>query len=170
MKFRRAHFFGVALAAFAALASCDESPDKPLVAREKFEGILETDAECNILGGDSTDFLPRPEPAYVDTTVFPPVYGPPVNNSLVLTCPNPAEYATTTYFNLSEYDSVWVFVYKEPNGPPVDTLINRYGFAGSYLVTWPAPRGPGIYRIKMNTASGFHSYGDVEFIEPPVRH
>jgi len=48
MKFRRAHFFGVALAAFAALASCDESPDKPLVGQEKFEArakVAEPEAE-----------------------------------------------------------------------------------------------------------------------------
>jgi hypothetical protein len=163
MRFRRAHLSGLVLAALGALASCEDSTEKPVVVTEKFEGILQTDEDCNILGGDTTDFLPRPEPSDIDTTVFPPHIGPVKNTALAYTCPNPAEQWTTTYFQMSEPDSVWVFVYKEPSGAPVDTLINRYGFAGGYLVTWPMPQGPGIYRIKMFTASGFHSYGDVEF-------
>jgi hypothetical protein len=33
-------------------------------------------------------------------------------------------------------------------------------------MTWVSPNGPGIYRIVMRTAAGFHSYGDVQFTEP----
>ena len=76
------------------------------------------------------------------------------------------------YFQLSApEDSVWVLVYDKPNTPAVDTLFSKGNAkVGAYTVMWEAPRGPGIYRIKMFTSSGFHSYGDVEFIEPPFRH
>ena len=145
---------------------CEDSTEKPVVS-QKFEGILRTDPDCNIVGGDTTDFLPRPQVS-VDTTLVPPVAGPPLNNSLDRACPNPAEFSTQIYFEVSEPDSVWLLAYDEPNTPPVDTLFNRSAQAGVYMVTWSAPRGPGIYRVRMFTAGGFRSYGDVQFTGPPV--
>lgn len=153
----------MALAMFGALASCEDSTEKPVVS-EKFEGILRCD-EDSILGGDTSDFQPRPIPSDIDTTVFPPLIGPIKNTALGWSCPNPSDAASVMYFQLSEpEDSVWVLVYDKPDAPPVDTLFSQQNAGvGSYTVMWEAPNGPGIYRIKMFTASGFHSYGDVEF-------
>jgi len=150
----------------AALFSCDGS-DRGAPMLEKFEGILQTDANCKILGGDTSDFLPRPEPASLDTAVSPPILGPPGNNSLIGACPNPAETSTTISCQLAEQDSMWIFAYDEPGAPPVDTVVTLGNAnAGYYRLAWSAPAGPGIYRVRMFTKGGFQSYGDVEFTGP----
>ncbi len=145
-------------------AACDDSSQPP--TEEKFEGILRMDPACAILGGDTTDFVPRPE-SCIDTTVVPPIVGPPTNYSLAGACPNPTDAATSVHFQISEVDSVWIFAYDRPGGAPVDTLFDRgNAMTGSYVVTLESPNGPGIYRIVMRTAKGFYSYGDVQFTEP----
>lgn len=161
MKFPRRILFVVFV---VVLSACDDSTETPVVT-DKFEGILQMDELCNIIGGDTTDFLPRSD-GYVDTTVSPPVVYPPTHSFLYGACPNPAENVTAIHFYLHEPDSVWLFAYDEPGGAPVDTLANATRNAGSYLVAWQAPNGPGIYRVRMFTASGFQSYGDVEFTGP----
>ena len=150
--------------AVAVLSACDDSTQKPVVT-EKFEGILQTDELCAVIGGDTTDFLPRSD-AWVDTTVFPPAAYPPTHPSLDGACPNPAETSTQVHFSLNERDSVWLFAYDEPGAAPVDTLFKQSARPGHYMITWHAPNGPGIYRLRMFTASGFQSYGDVEFTGP----
>jgi len=160
------HRLAFSLLAALVFSSCSDSSVKPVVT-EKFEGILQTDLDCRILGGDMTDFLPRPE-TYVDTTVSPPIVFPPLNNSLAYTCPNPAEVWSVIHFQLSEPDSVWLFVYDEPGAPPVDTLFSEMGEVGAYMIQWKMPKGPGLYRVRMFTARGFRSYGDVEFTGAPT--
>ena len=146
------------------LSACDDSTEKPIVD-EKFEGILQMDELCNIVGGDTTDFLPRSD-AWVDTTVAPPVVHPPTHPFLYGACPNPAGNVTSVYFFLTETDSVWMFAYDEPGGAPVDTLFMSTRNFGTYAIAWNPPHGPGIYRLRLFTASGFQSYGDVEFTGP----
>ena len=128
--------------------------DNPAGTRdaENFEGILEMDLLCRIIGGDTTDFQPRPE-------------GQPPNYSLVGACPNPTNGTTTIMFQLPQQDSVWILVYDRPSGGPIDTLFNSAAAPGSWSIIWTNNGPDGIYRVVMRTASGFQSYGDVQFDE-----
>jgi hypothetical protein len=142
--------------------SCDDH-QSPQLDQRPFEGIREFDEFCRSIGGDTTDFVPRPI-ASVDTTVVPPVVGPPQNYSLVAACPNPTLGPTTVVqFVISQRDSVWLLVYDRTNSPPIDTLYARNSPPGAYGITWYNPGGDGILRVEMNTASGFRSHGDVLF-------
>ncbi len=162
MKHSLQRWIGITVIA-CLFAGCDDSSQPP--TDERFEGILRTDNVCTILGGDTTDFLPRPE-GFIDTVSVPPIVGPPENFSLIGACPNPTDNGTEIHFQLSERDSVWILAYDRPGGAPVDTIFNSGDNPiGVYTVFWANPNGPGIYRIVMRTATGFRSYGDVEFTE-----
>ncbi len=129
--------------------SCEEDTVEP-ETNKSFEGILEVDVLCNIVGGDTTDFLPRPQTG-------------PANYSLKYACPNPAQGKTTgIHWQIPQPDSVWILAYDRPGGPPVDTLYNRSSSAGSFVKSWTYDGPAGIYRIRMFTGSGFSSYGDVQ--------
>jgi len=133
-----------------ALACCDDAAG-PSGDDGAFSGILETDPSCNVIGGDTTDFLPRP-------TTDPP------NTCLKYACPNPTEgELTSLYFQIAQDDSVWILVYDRPKSPPVDTLYAQQSRSGAYGIAWRNCGCSGIYRVVMHTASGFTSYGDVEF-------
>jgi len=131
----------------------DESPvntKKP----EVFAGILVVELpDCHIVGGDTTDFQPRPESHDML----------PTNYSLKYACPNPTIGGTSVYFQIPQQDSVWLFVYDRPGGMPIDTLYAASGRAGAYSVDFENKGPLGIYRVVMHAAGGFESYGDVEF-------
>lgn len=125
---------------------------------EKFAGILEVDFEGNILGGDTTDFQPRPQWDPQTLTVL--------NHSLIYAYPNPVEgYVTIIKFQVPQRDSVWIFLYDRPCRGPIDTICSRMCNKGVYEYSVLHHYVPGIYRVKMYTASGFRSYGDIEFRE-----
>jgi hypothetical protein len=151
----------IALLLLGAVYSCGDD-QRPQLEQKPFVGIREFDVDCNLLGGDSTDFEPRPT-SIIDTSVVPPVVYPPQNYSLVCACPNPAAGTTTVGFNIPQPDSVWLFVYDRTNAPPIDTLYARRSQVGSYRITWFNPGARGIFRVEMNTLSGFQSHGDVQF-------
>jgi len=129
--------------------SCGEDSVEPIKSTS-FEGILETNTQCTILGGDTTDFLPRPLTG-------------PANYSLKWACPNPAlGKVTSIHLQLPQPDSVWIYIYDRPGRSPIDTLYNRILPAGTHSHSWKHDGPAGIYRIKMYTGSGFTSYGDVQ--------
>jgi len=131
-----------------ALQSCEDDMQPP-VEHLPFAGILAFDEICTPAGGDTSDFLPRPSGA---------------NYSLVAACPNPAVRASTRIvFNIPQPDSVWLLIYDRTNSPPIDTLYASRALPGSHRILWSRPGTVGILRVEMDTASGFHSYGDVEF-------
>ena len=152
----------VILLLIAAVGSCGDDQG-PLLEQKPFEGIREFDLECRLIGGDSTDFEPRPV-GLVDTVIVPPIGYPPQNYSLVSACPNPAMGTTIIHFNLPQSDFVWLLVYDRTNSPPIDTLFARLGPAGSHAVVWSNPGARGVFRVEMSTQSGFRSHGDVEFL------
>ena len=132
--------------------SCGEDSTKPEEKKQVFEGILETDAFCNIIGGDTTDFQPRAGP------------GEPEIMSLKYACPNPAVGRTTTiYWAIPTVDSVWILAFDRPGGLPVDTIYNRTDTPGVHSKEWSYDGPAGIYRVVMHTESGFTSYGDIKF-------
>jgi len=149
----------------AFVGSCTDDASRPGKDQGEgaFRGILRMDQNCKITGGDTMDFLPRPE-GFIDTTVVPPVVGPPTNYSLIGACPNPAMLGTDIHWQIPQPDSVWILAFDAAHAQPIDTLYNRSGRTGSYWVQW-VPAHPGFYRIRMFTATGFKSYGDV-LIEP----
>ena len=149
----------------ALVVSCEDDTSRPAKGDGEgpFQGILQMDRNCIITGGDTTDFLPRPE-GFIDTTVVPPHGGPPTNYSLIGACPNPSIAGTEIHWQIPRPDSVWILAFDAPGAPPIDTLYNRSGRTGSYIIPW-RPAQPGFYRIRMFTATGFKSYGDV-LIEP----
>ena len=151
----------VSLVLIAVILSCGDDQG-PQVKQEPFTGIREFDLDCRLLGGDSTDFEPRPI-SMVDTTTVPPTVYPPQNYSLVSACPNPCDGQTVIHFNIPQADSVWLLVYDRTNSPPIDTLYARRGWAGAYGIIWSNPGAQGVFRVEMNTQSGFRSHGDVEF-------
>ena len=129
--------------------SCEKDAVEP-EQDKSFKGILEVDVLCNVIGGDTTDFLPRPESGAA-------------SYSLMYACPNPASgKATTIHLQIPQPDSVWILAYDRPGGPPVDTVWSFSWLAGSYSNYWKYDGPSGIYRIKMFTRSGFTSYGDVQ--------
>ena len=133
------------------ICSCDEESVKPSCGGS-FEGILEHDHACNIIGGDSTDFQPFPQIGKL-------------SYSLVGACPNPVDFHTADiWWQLAQPDSVLILIYDRHGCPPIDTLFNRSGPEGVYNVQWARPKRGEIYRIKMITASGFSSYGDIQFL------
>jgi hypothetical protein len=135
-------------------SACD---DESSVAPKKsgvFEGILAVELpDCHIVGGDTTDFQPRPESQDMM----------PTNYSLIYACPNPTIGETWIVFQIPQQDSVWLFVYDKPGRMPIDTLYAASGPAGVYTINFENQGPLGIYRVMMHTASGFESYGDVEF-------
>jgi hypothetical protein len=136
---------------------CSEESTGPK-CDDKFEGILEVDYECNILGGDTTDFQPRPQ--------WDPHTLEVLNHSLIYACPNPVEgYFTVIKFQIPRRDSVSIFLYDRPCRGPVDTICSRVLDKGVYAYSVMHNYVPGIYRVKMYTAGGFASYGDIEFLE-----
>jgi hypothetical protein len=113
-----------------------------------------TDATGTILGGDTTDFLPRP----LSNGLLP------ANFSFIGAYPNPVDgNSVNLRYQLPQADTVLIRIYDGPNRPPVDTLSNDIRAAGSHLIlwTWSGPRG--ILRAVMTTSTGFRSYGDIEF-------
>jgi hypothetical protein len=133
--------------------SCNEDTTKPAEVQQ-FQGILETDVQCNILGGDTTDFQPRPAP------------GEPDIYSLKYACPNPAQgKSTSIHWTVVAVDSVWILAFDTPGGSPVDTLHNGVVPPGNHIKHWSYDGPAGIYRIMMFTRSGFTSYGDVQLVE-----
>ncbi len=133
----------------AVLACSDDGPMKG-DNDETFKGILEMDIFCNVIGGDTTDFQPRPEPG---------------NYSLIGACPNPIiGDAAVIKFKIPQADSVWIFVFDKPNSPPIGMLFNHQIPEGVYEIMWNNTGPMGIYRVEMYAASGFTSYGDVQFV------
>jgi len=136
--------------------SCEEPTPTRTGPPSQFEGILETDAICTVIGGDTTDWRPRPRSemnVVVESGVLP-------------ACPNPAVATTTLSFALADTDSVWILAYDRPGAAPVDTIVNSGGRRpGAYLLAWSNPGGPGIYRVRFFSARGLRAYGDVEFTE-----
>jgi hypothetical protein len=153
------------VACSALIGSCSDDTSRPGKDEGEgpFQGILEMDWTCRITGGDTLDFLPRPE-GFIDTTVTPPVLGPPTNYSLIGACPNPASMGTDIHWQIPQPDSVWILAFDTAYGRAIDTIYCGSGPTGSYAVNW-SPAEPGFYRIRMFTATGFKSYGDV-LIEP----
>ncbi|MGA9117645.1 MAG: hypothetical protein WB626_12810 [Bacteroidota bacterium] len=126
-------------------------------APSPFSGILETDSSCTIIGGDTTDFLPRP-------TLSGPPQGTPSNYSLIMACPNPVPGDTTTIeFQIPVTDSVWLEAFVVPSAAPVATILRERLPAGVYRILWGFSGANRIYRVQMSTQNGFSSYGDVEF-------
>src|SRR5262245_50337808 len=162
MRVRRTLRCVVITATLVAASSCDENPGPPPEQRP-FEGIREFDEDCVSIGGDTTDFMPRPI-VLVDTTVVPPYVGFSRNYSLVAACPNPTRTSTTLIeFVMPQPDSVWLLVYDRTNSPPIDTLYARSSPAGTHKIMWYNPSANGIFRVEMSTRSGFRSHGDVQF-------
>ena len=141
--------FGLVLLFSASLVACSDESTRP-VEEQGFTGILEMNIRCEIVGGDTTDFQPRPGAS---------------NYSLIGACPNPTDGTTTIKFQLPQADSVWLLVYDGLGRPPIDTLYNQLSAAGSFGIIWTFDGPDGIYRVVMRTASGFESYGDVQFDE-----
>ena len=149
----------IASVGLIALTSCDDT-QSPRLEQRPFEGILRFDERCQVIGGDSTDFWPRPSCVPPDSSIF---CGGPANYSLEGACPNPAGTATWIRFQIPAPDSVWVLVYDRTNAPPIDTLYAQRMPTGTHGFRWRNARGPGIFRVEMRTQSGFRSHGDVEF-------
>ena len=56
-----------------------------------------------------------------------------------------------------------IHILQEADGPPVDVILNDAALpAGHIVVLWYTDE-PGIYRVVMETSSGFRSFGDIEF-------
>jgi hypothetical protein len=132
----------------AWLAACSEDATRP-TPPQPFSGILVTNTQCQIVGGDATDFQPRPTPGGYS----------------LIACPNPTDKNTWVRFQLPQPDSVWLFVFDRPGSPPIDTLLNQPEPAGSHAILWSHDGPDGVYRVVMGTAIGFESYGDVQFDE-----
>jgi hypothetical protein len=144
----------IAITVFVAGCKKDE-PTQP--AHEGFAGIMTTDAGCTVIGGDTTDFLPRP----ITTVGFPHT---PLNYSLIKACPNPVAGDTVSIeFQIPVADSVFIYASATTNAPPVATILNERLPAGVFRILWGFGGPRGIYRVRMTTGSGFSAYGDVEF-------
>jgi hypothetical protein len=125
-------------------------------AQETFSGIRETDANCIDLGGDMTEFLPRP--------TVGPGGNIPTDFSLIGACPNPVVGDTTiTRFQIPVTDSVIIQAIPRPVAAPVALIYNQRAFAGVYSIRWGFSGPRGMYRVQMSTGGGFSAYGDVEF-------
>jgi len=141
----------VLLLAIVSLQSCYKEPTS--ISEKKIEGILLTDENGNILGGDVTDFQPRPKQDSL---------GKPSNFSFDRAYPNPtSDNFITLKFQLPVSDSITFRMYSQSNELLVFSKI-RYT-AGVHTRQWGNPYSKGIYRIEMSNSNGFSSYGDVEF-------
>jgi hypothetical protein len=137
------------------LLSCKK--DEPTqTSQETFSGIMVTDAGCIIVGGDTTDFLPRPTGGGIGSI--------PTNYSLIMACPNPVVGDTTSIrFQIPVSDSVLIQAFPRPNAASVAVILNQRLPAGVFMVRWGFNGPNGVYRVRMSTERGFTSYGDVEF-------
>lgn len=140
------------LAVSLSLSCSDDDPVEP---QEVFSGILEVDELGNIVGGDTTDFQPRPLSAG----------GVPSNYSLIFAFPNPVTSGDVTRvrFQIPVADSVTLRFYDRPGAPPMGTLYQLQAPPGVHDIQWTGSGFEGIYRVEMITESGFRSFGDVEF-------
>ena len=149
MRFFRAFGLAVVILGIVNVTSCGDSQGPP-PEQLPFEGIREFDEYCSPVGGDTTDFVPRPSVG---------------NYSLEDVCPNPTQGPTANItFQVPQPDSIWLFVYDRTNAPPSDTLYAGRIPAGRHRFTWHNPGAEGIFRVEMNTKSGFRSHGDVQFM------
>ena len=137
------------------IAGCDRgqgtAPDPDI-----FSGILLTDANMKILGGDATDFQPRP------------LVGPgnePLNDALYPAFPNPSEDdRIILMFQLTQPDSVTILLFAHPNSAPIDTLANWFHHQKAvYAIIVEDPGLLGVLRVTMETGRGFRSFGDIQF-------
>ncbi len=151
MKFIFLRFLTIAF--LLTPAGCKEdqiSPPPP----ELFAGILMTDANGTVLGGDTTDFQPRP----LSNGQLP------ANYSFICAYPNPADGDVVNLrFQLPQTDTVLIRVYDSPNHPAIDTLWDGVRPPGSHLLQWNWSGPKGILRAEMTTSTGFRSYGDIQF-------
>lgn len=129
----------------------DETIPPPI---ESFSGILLADANGNILGGDTTDFQPRPQTNGQQ----------PGNYSFICAFPNPVDgNSVSVKFQIPQSDTILIRAYDRPNALPVDTIFHAFGRAGSHIILWNWSGTEGIFRAEMTTSSGFQSYGDIQF-------
>ena len=125
--------------------------------QEPFSGIMETNVNCVVIGGGTTDFLPRP----TRSGQFPNL---PTNYSLVKACPNPVLGDTTFIeFQIPVADSVWLQVFATTNAPPIATILSERLPLGYFRFRWGFNGPNGVYRVWMYAGNGFTAYGDVEF-------
>lgn len=142
------------------LARCDN--DSPTESEPPpFTGILRTDANANVLGGDEGDFQPRPR---VEPNSRPLN---PLNIALHPGFPNPSdEGRIILFYQITEPDSVSIFVFERPNSAPIDTVVNWFHPSRAvYAAILENPGKTGILRVVMETGNGFRTFGDVQFIK-----
>lgn len=155
MKFTQLHFTLFVLFSLM-LSACDNNPNEP--DTELFTGILRTDANAKILGGDEGDFQPRPE---VEPNSNPLK---PLNNALYPAFPNPSKESIIIMYQIDEPDTVSIYLFDRPNSAPIDTLKNFFHRSQAvYALILENPGKEGIFRVTMETSGGFRSSGDVEF-------
>ncbi len=123
---------------------------------EVFSGLLLTDANMNVIGGDAGDFQPRPQ------------VGPgnePLNDALYPAFPNPsADDRIILWYQLTQPDSVTILLFAHPNSAPVDTLTNWFHRQKAVYAVIVEDLGlSGVLRVTMATGRGFRSFGDIQF-------
>ena len=138
-----------------AIAGCERGQGTA-PETEVFSGILLTDANMNVIGGDATDFQPRP------------LVGPgnePLNDALYPAFPNPSEDdRIILMYQLTQPDSVSIFLFAQPNSPPIDTLVNWFHRQKAVYAVIAEDSGlSGVLRVTMETGRGFRSFGDIQF-------
>ncbi len=138
---------------------CDDSPNEP--EPPPFTGILRTDANTNILGGDEGDFQPRPQIEQNSSPIKP------LNIALHPAFPNPSDDdRIILFYQITEPDSVSIFLFDRPNSAPIDTVVNWFHSSTAvYAAILENPGKTGILRVVMETGSGFQTFGDVQFVE-----
>lgn len=135
------------------LYGCSEN--QSLAPEPEFSGILLTDGNGKVLGGDETDFLPRPQQG---------LNGEPLNIAMFPAFPNPVIGDTVILqFQLPEPDTVSFFIQDRPESAPIDTLLLNVSLPKGLLAVLWYYSGTGIFRASMKTKSGFSSFGDIEF-------
>ena len=69
-------------------------------------------------------------------------------------------------YQITEPDSVSIFVFDRPNSAPIDTVVNWFHSKSAvYAAILENPGKTGILRVVMETGSGFRALGDVQFTE-----